>query len=374
MIVDETSPSDLEVSSVWKRSLMPSLMSLTFSSTFACAPTAFWLPPDSLALYMSCMADSVIVFTMSNIASALALSVVRDAAPTAALTKGTNWLAMATTAWPSDCGSPFAALDTLGTMSLISLRECTSCSWKPCSVESSRGGRDPTVAASDAWSTSLRAREMVEMASSHSFWPGAWSLMPFASALIASDTAFECWRRSCCDEASFGLPASAFALVSNKTDDAITPLPAPHSGCCAARASGEILAGTDANSGDDAYVTRDWTASMSGFVVVAHLARLSSVRDPASDLMSVTRAAVVLATFFAKLTNCCFATGFVVLVDAALQALHNADVCLAITVADVRIFCCVASGVRSASHASVIPWRARANMFWSTSPGTAGVE
>ena len=50
-------------------------------------------------------------------------------------------------------------------------------------------------------------------------------------------------------------------------------------------------------------------------------------------LMYLTRFAVLFATSFADCTKCLFATGLSVLVDAALQALHRAAVCLAITVA-----------------------------------------
>eukprot|EP01136_Pigoraptor_vietnamica_P001063 Opistho-1_new@27201 len=89
-IVVVTSPSDLDVSSVWRRSFTPSCMSLTASSTLACAPVALPLPPDSFEAYMSCIADSVIVLTMSKSDSALAFSSVREAAPIAELTNGTN--------------------------------------------------------------------------------------------------------------------------------------------------------------------------------------------------------------------------------------------------------------------------------------------
>ena len=47
----------------------------------------------------------------------------------------------------------------------------------------------------------------------------------------------------------------------------------------------------------------------------------------------MTKLAVVLATSLAACTNCFFATGLVVLLDANLQALQRVPVCLAITAA-----------------------------------------
>ena len=49
--------------------------------------------------------------------------------------------------------------------------------------------------------------------------------------------------------------------------------------------------------------------------------------------MSLTKCAVLLATSFAACTKCRLATGLSVFAEATLQALHRADVCLAMTVA-----------------------------------------
>ena len=49
--------------------------------------------------------------------------------------------------------------------------------------------------------------------------------------------------------------------------------------------------------------------------------------------MALTRFAVLFATSFADCTKCLFATGLDVFDDAVRQVLHNAEVCLATTVA-----------------------------------------
>ena len=49
--------------------------------------------------------------------------------------------------------------------------------------------------------------------------------------------------------------------------------------------------------------------------------------------MNFTKLAVLFATSFADCTKCRLATGLSVFEDAALQALHSAAVCFAITVA-----------------------------------------
>lgn len=127
-----------------------------------------------------------------------------------------------------------------------------------------------------------------------------------------------------------------------------------------------ILAGTVANSGDNAYAVRLSTLFMSGLVAAAHDSLLlsdmspastwkdksqkwvcvtvtelkylrdSSVGDKIQTLMFLTKLAVLLATSFADCTNCLLAAGLLVLADAALHALHRADVCLATDVAAPR--------------------------------------
>ena len=52
--------------------------------------------------------------------------------------------------------------------------------------------------------------------------------------------------------------------------------------------------------------------------------------------MFFTKDAVLLATSFADCTNCLLAEGLLVLADAALHALHRAEVCLATDVAAPR--------------------------------------
>ncbi|KAF6039201.1 hypothetical protein EB796_002493 [Bugula neritina] len=52
-----------------------------------------------------------------------------------------------------------------------------------------------------------------------------------------------------------------------------------------------------------------------------------------SKLNRLDKMSSVLATSLALCTNCLLATGLFVLPEAILQALHNADVCLATTVA-----------------------------------------
>jgi len=54
--------------------------------------------------------------------------------------------------------------------------------------------------------------------------------------------------------------------------------------------------------------------------------------------MFLTKEAVLLATSFADCTNCLLAAGLLVLADAALHALHRAEVCLATDVAAPRTF------------------------------------
>ena len=57
------------------------------------------------------------------------------------------------------------------------------------------------------------------------------------------------------------------------------------------------------------------------------------------NLTSFTKVAVALATSLADCTNCFLATGLEVLELATRQELHSALVCLAITVAEVKICC-----------------------------------
>lgn len=104
-------------------------------------------------------------------------------------------------------------------------------------------------------------------------------------------------------------------------------------GSWACRAAGDIFAGMDAKSGELAKVHRLSTASMSGCVAPAQLARFAALYSWSSALISLTSLAVELATSFADCTNWRFATGFVVLDEASRHALHSELVCFAITVA-----------------------------------------
>lgn len=61
-----------------------------------------------------------------------------------------------------------------------------------------------------------------------------------------------------------------------------------------------------------------------------------SSRIHVQTLIFFTKFAVLLATSFADCTNCLLAAGLLVLAEAALHALHKADVCLATDVAAPR--------------------------------------
>lgn len=62
--------------------------------------------------------------------------------------------------------------------------------------------------------------------------------------------------------------------------------------------------------------------------------------------MFLTSVAVLLATSFADCTNCLLAAGLLVLADAALHALHRAEVCLATDVA----------APKTCQHKNKTPW------------------
>ena len=71
--------------------------------------------------------------------------------------------------------------------------------------------------------------------------------------------------------------------------------------------------------------------------------------------------AVALATSLADCTNCFLATGLEVLELATRQELQSALVCLAITVAEVKICCWPEAGLQRMAQACLIAWAALKN-------------
>merc|ERR1719187_2708958 len=106
------------------------------------------------------------------------------------------------------------------------------------------------MAAREAWSSSLMWMVSFSMASSHSLWPGALSRMEETSFLIESETALLLLARACQVGGSRGLTARLLALWIMAQDPAIICFPESNIGICASRPPADILAGTQANSGE----------------------------------------------------------------------------------------------------------------------------
>merc|ERR1719458_345853 len=139
------------------------------------------------------------------------------------------------------------------------------------------GARFWLMAAREAWSNSLICTVNPSIASSHSLCPGALSLMEETNFLMESETDLLLLARACHVGGSLGLTAKLLALWIIAHEPAMICFPESKIGIWASRPSSEILAGTEANSGELANWHKLSTASMSGRVEFAVESRFSSV-------------------------------------------------------------------------------------------------